>query len=56
MRAAVAMGADIDHEGAVRHLDLVGAQQEQHVERAEGRHLRGAETHPGKADVERADA
>jgi hypothetical protein len=28
MRAVVAMGADVDDEGAGRHVDLVGAEQE----------------------------
>ncbi len=57
MRAAVAMGADIDHEGAVRRLDLVGAEQKQHIERAERRHLRRAQAASArrKADIERAD-
>ena len=42
VRAPVAMGADIDDEGAGRDLDLVGAEQEEHVERAGRRHLRCA--------------
>ena len=42
MRAAVAMGADIDHKRAIRHLHFIRAEQEQHVERAESRHLRQA--------------
>ena len=33
MGAAVAMGADIDDERPGRDFDLVGAEQEQHVER-----------------------
>ncbi len=56
MRAAIAMGADIDHEGAVRHLDLIGAEQKQNIERAERGHLGDAETAFGKADIERTNA
>ena len=33
------MRADVNNEGAGRDLDLVGAEQEQRVERAGGRHL-----------------
>ncbi len=39
MRAAVAMGAEIDHEGAGGDLDLVGAQEEDEIERAGVRHV-----------------
>ena len=59
MRAAVAMRADIDDEGARRDVDLVGAEQEQHIERAGLRHLRRASMPPcarHEADIERADA
>ncbi len=58
MRAAVAMGADIDHEGAIRHFYLIRAEQEQHVERTEGRHLCEVEAAFArrKADIERARA
>ena len=39
MRAGVAVGADVDDEGAGRDVDLVGAEQEQDVERAGLGHL-----------------
>jgi hypothetical protein len=57
MRAAVAVGADVNHERAVRHLDFIGAEQNKHVEGAERRHLRRAQAARAarKADIERAD-
>src|SRR5476649_1935631 len=57
MRAAVAMSADIDDEGASRRFDLVDAKQEQHVERARLEHTAGIETALARheADIERAD-
>ncbi len=55
--AAVAVGADIDDEGAGRDLDLVGAEQERDVEGAGRRHLAGSERagRGHEAEVERAD-
>ena len=57
MGAAVAMGADIDDERARRDLDLVGAEQEQHVDAAL-RHVRGIQAALARhqAEIERADA
>jgi hypothetical protein len=43
MRAAVAVAAEIDDEGARRHLGLVGAVQEKNVERARDQHARHVE-------------
>ena len=63
MRALVAMRALIDHEGARRHLDLVGTEQEQHVERAWLEHAGDVETARSfraflrdEAEIETADA
>ncbi|MBA7473631.1 hypothetical protein ES707_08972 [subsurface metagenome] len=55
MRAAVAMGADVNDEGAVGDLGFVSAEQEQHVERTEGRHLGDGKTTAGEADIERTN-
>ncbi len=56
MRAAVAMGADIDDEGAGRHLHLIDAEQEQHVERVRRKHRRRVQAAVARheADIERA--
>jgi len=43
VRPAVAMGPEIDHEGARRDLDLVGAEQEHDVEPAGRGHPGGRE-------------
>ncbi len=58
MRAVVAVGADIDDEGAGRHVDLVGTEEEEHVERALLRHRGGVERALArhKADLKRTDA
>ena len=59
MRAAIAMRADIDDEGARRDVDLIGAEQEQHIERRRRSPFasRSCPPSPGnEADVERADA
>ena len=55
MRAAVAMGTDINHEGPGRDLDLVGAEQEHDLERTGCRHLLhiAAARTGHEADVER---
>ena len=57
MGAAIAMRAEIDDEGAGRHLDLVGAEIEQQVDLA-ARHLgRAKPALPRReADIEPADA
>ena len=59
MRAAVAMGADIDDEGAGRDVDLVGAEQEQR-RRARRPPPSAAALSPPvarhEAEIERADA
>ena len=58
MGAAVAMRADIDHEGARLDVDFVGADEEGHVQRAGFGHRGGVEAALArdKADIERADA
>ncbi len=43
-RAAIAMRALIDHEGARFHRDLIGTEKEEHIERAAFRHRRGIKT------------
>ena len=43
MRAAIAMRAEIDDEGAGRDVDLVGAEIEEHIERAGFGHRRRVE-------------
>ena len=55
--ALVAVGADIDHESAGRDVDLVGAEQECHIEPAGRRHPRRvvAAAAGHEADVERTD-
>ncbi len=54
--AAVAMGADIDHERAGLDLDLVGAEQEQEIDAALRHRLRREAVLAGnEADVEAAD-
>ena len=57
MRAAVAMGALVDHEGAGRDLDLVRAEVEEHVHIAL-RHRLGVQAPLARheAEIERADA
>ena len=51
------MGADVHNESALAHLDLIGAKQEQHVERSERGHLRRIKPARvrGEAYIERAD-
>ena len=46
VRAAIAVGAEIDDERAGRHLDLVGAEQEQHVERRRASACRATSSPP----------
>ena len=57
MRTAVAMGADIDDEGAGFGLDFVDAQQEQHIEPAGVQHAAGIEPALARheTEIERAD-
>jgi hypothetical protein len=56
--AAVAVRTDIDDEPARRDVDLVGAEQEENVERAGRHHLPRAQSAlpRHKAEIERADA
>ena len=56
MRAGIAMGADIDHEGTTIDVDLVGAEREQNIDVAGG-HLQSGTTALARheTDVERAD-
>ena len=59
VRAAIAVGAEVDDEGVGRReVDLVGAQQEEHVERALLHHLARAlaAVAGNEAEVEAADA
>ena len=57
-RAAVAVGADINNECTRGDIDLVGAEQEQNIERAGRRHLPRGQTAltRHKAEIKRADA
>ncbi len=56
LSAAVAMGADVDHERAGLDLDLVGAEQEQEVDAALRHRFGGEAVVAGnEADVEAAD-
>ncbi len=58
MGAAVAVGSEIDHEGiGVGEVDLVGAEQHQHLQRALADHLLGGQAAaPGdEAEVQAAD-
>ena len=54
--AGFAVRADVDYERAGGDVDLVGAKQEENIDRAGGRHLgRPAAASPGhEADVQRA--
>ena len=56
MRAAIAMGADINNEGASRHVDFIDAEQEQDVKRARLEHTAGVEPALARheTDIERA--
>ncbi len=57
MRATIAMRALINHEGPVRHVDLVDAKQEGHVQRTRLQHLTRRQTALARheADIERTD-
>src|SRR5262245_6008234 len=57
MRAAVAMGADIDNNRAGLHLDLVCAEQEKNIEPATC-HMRGIKSARTRhqAEIQRRDA
>ena len=57
MGTAITMGADVDDETAGRHLDLVDAEQEQHVERAGFQHGGGiqAAIARNKPNIERSN-